>query len=261
MKPTSSGRLLNYNSHHPFSQKSSVIKNMLWKCCNFSDLKYKEENLQKIRKILLQNDYPKNLTDRLIKDYLSRLSVLNVHPEAKEQARYFKFPFINGLTQNIQRIVENDSHKLALYNIHTTQPLFTKLKDKVDKNERTNVIYQINCNDCEATYIGQTKQHLKKRVNQHKYDTKVKEGTLHIDKTALSKHRFNFDHTFDFNNVQILDVESCRFKRNISEMIHITLNDNAVNERSDTNNLNKIYIALLNHINKGTSLHNLTTNT
>lgn len=219
---------------------------MLWKSYKFSDPKYHEENRIKITTMLIQNDYPKRLITKLIDDYLLKLNITNIHPEVKNNPKYFKFPFINGLTQRIQRIIEDDNHKLAVYNILTTDSLFTKLKDKPKKDEQINVIYKIKCKECPSVYIGQTKQHIKKRISQHKYDTKIKDGMVQLDKTALAKHRFEFDHQFDFENYKILDVESTRLKRNISEMIYITLEDNTVNERSDTNNLSKFYVSLLN---------------
>ena len=75
---------------------------------------------------------------------------------------------------------------------------------------------------------------------QHKNDSKIKNNEIQIDKTALCKHRFNFDHNFDFENVKILDIENVKFKRNISEMIYISLDQNSVNERSDTKNLSSL---------------------
>lgn len=245
-KPSASGRILNFNSQHPMTYKTSIIKNMIWKNTNLSDPEFVDENLKKIYNILTNNDYPKTFIRRLIYDYTNKLIAEKVHPEEKVVAKYFKFPYINGLTQKIQKIVEDDKHKLAVYNIHTTEKLFSKLKDKVQDGEKTNVIYKINCMDCEGVYIGQTKQHLYKRIGQHKNDTKIKNGVMQIDRTALCKHRFQNDHKFDFENVKILDVENVKFKRNISEMIYITLDKNSVNERSDTQNLNKFYKSLLN---------------
>lgn len=70
-------------------------------------------------------------------------------------------------------------------------------------------------------YVGQTKQQLNKRIYQHKNDTKIKDGQIRIDRTVLSKHRFDLNHQFDFENVQVLEVENVKFKRNVSEMIYV----------------------------------------
>ena len=40
-----------------------------------------------------------------------------------------------------------------------------KIKNKTDEN--TEVVYKIECNDCNISYIGETKKQLKDLVKQH----------------------------------------------------------------------------------------------
>ncbi|KAI4475149.1 hypothetical protein M0804_014486 [Polistes exclamans] len=160
VKPTSSGRCINYNSNHPMSQKIGIIKGLLFRA-------------------------------------------------------------------------------LTLIKINS---IYTKLKDKVDKLEQSNLVYKIPC-VCDKCYIGQTKQKLKKRLEQHKNDCKpINAQKSNI--TALAEHHFITGHKFKFDETNILDKEDNWYKRNISEMYHIT-NNNTVNYRTDTNNLNNIYNEIL----------------
>ncbi|KAI4474396.1 hypothetical protein M0804_014882, partial [Polistes exclamans] len=81
----------------------------------------------------------------------------------------------------------------------------TKLKDKVDKFDQSNLVYKIPC-ECEKSYIGQTKKKLKKRLDLHKNDCKP----VNVNKTnttALAKHHFNTGHIFKFDAATILDLE------------------------------------------------------
>ena len=41
-------------------------------------------------------------------------------------------------------------------------------KDKPEKWMETNIVYKFQCDSCSATYIGQTKRNLKKRIDEHK---------------------------------------------------------------------------------------------
>ena len=43
----------------------------------------------------------------------------------------------------------------------------TKPKDPVTKEQRTDAIYSIPCNDCDNEYIGQTKRQFGKRLKEH----------------------------------------------------------------------------------------------
>ena len=52
-------------------------------------------------------------------------------------------------------------------------PRFIKTgKDKIKKDELSNVVYQINCKDCDYSYVGQTKRKLKTRLKEHINDLK-----------------------------------------------------------------------------------------
>lgn len=120
--------------------------------------------------------------------------------------------------------------------------IYTRLKDKVDKWEQSQVVYKIP-GECGKFYIGQTKQKLKKRLDQHRCDCKPI-NILKTNSTALAEHHFSTEHNFKFDMATIVDIEDDWFKRNVSEMIHIKRN-NTINLRTDTNNLSSIYNDIL----------------
>lgn len=93
-----------------------------------------------------------------------------------------------------------------------------------------------------------TKQYLKKRIYQHSYDCREINKNKN-EKTALAMHHFDNNHDFDFEKVKILDRENNYFKRCISEMIQISIND-TINLRSDVESLSIVYSNLLTKIKK-----------
>ena len=40
-------------------------------------------------------------------------------------------------------------------------------KDKIKKEDLSNVVYKVNCQDCNYSYVGQTKRKLKTRLKKH----------------------------------------------------------------------------------------------
>jgi len=50
-----------------------------------------------------------------------------------------------------------------------------------------------------------------------------------------------YSHSFDWNNVKILDTEANYFKRSVSEMLHIKEELNGTNAQKDTELLDKSY--------------------
>lgn len=238
-KPTSSGRLLNYLSNHPISNKIGIINGLLHRAINLSHPEFHTDNMEKVKKLLLNNNYPLNFINRSINKFKTKTTNIRKNQSNK----YFKFPYIDGLSQKIGRCFGKTEVKLAFYNIKTTNSLFTPLKDKTPQGKRSSVVYRIQC-ECQKCYIGETMQYLDKRMQQHRYD--CRNNRMHIeDKTALAKHHFQTGHQFKFNEVTIIDSEPQLYRRKVSEMIHISLND-TVNIKTDTTDgLSGIYNNIL----------------
>jgi len=114
-------------------------------------------------------------------------------------------------------------------------------KDRLDVLSHQDVVYKINCIDCEATYIGQTKRQLGTRILEHSKDIKKKSGSLSV----ISDHRLNNDHEMDWNGVEIVDTEPSYGKRLISEMIHIKKQPHGLNKQSDTELLSDVYLPII----------------
>ena len=77
-------------------------------------------------------------------------------------------------------------------------------KDPYNPEEKSCVIYQVPCSDCNFVYIGQTKRDLKSRLAEHKLAIKSQES----EKSALCEHYMRFDHIVDWNNSKILKTEA-----------------------------------------------------
>ena len=89
-------------------------------------------------------------------------------------------------------------------------------KDKNTQFNNSNVIYKINCDNCNASYVGQTCRRLGVRIKEHhrKYCEEDKNSSLFI-------HKIDNNHTINFHNVKILDSESNTGKRLFSEALFI----------------------------------------
>lgn len=116
-------------------------------------------------------------------------------------------------------------------------------KDKCNKDDTPNVVYQFDCrnNQCQRIYLGQTKRPLHVRVGEHKNNKNKK--------SVVTKHK-NANCDFDWAGVKILDRENNRTKRRFSEMLHIIASDNEkiLNEQKDTKDLSRIYRCLTKNI-------------
>nr|CCQ71227.1 hypothetical protein Penelope-like1 [Cotesia congregata]CDH92814.1 hypothetical protein Penelope-like1 [Bracoviriform congregatae] len=260
-KPTSAGRMLNYNSHHPVAQKSSVVFGLLHRALGLSHKKFHDVNRKRVEDLLKRNNYPVFFIKLCMEKFNSLYSremgngeddnlevVVDLDQNVKKNENRFRFPYIRGLSSSITHCFAGTDWKPAFYNIKTVGQTYTRLKDTDKLLNRSNVIYKIPC-VCNKSYIGQTKQYLGKRLYQHKYSCRNNVNNNNSNNninnlTALSLHHRDTSHQFCFDDVKIVDIEKNRFKRNILEMIHISLRD-TVNLKTDTEGLNCIYNNLI----------------
>ena len=57
-----------------------------------------------------------------------------------------------------KRIFKSHNVQVAQKPFQTIEHIFAKAKDLVTKEQQTDAIYTIPCNDCDHEYIGQTKR-------------------------------------------------------------------------------------------------------
>lgn len=247
-KPSSSTRILNYKSAHALHHKINIIKQFQLKIYRLSDKQFWQNNLMILKNILTQNNYPKTLINKILSrpPTISREYTGETDPQStKNRMGYFKIPFIENLSQSLAKKLKTDSYQIAYYNTKKVGHIFSRVKDKTDNNLHSNVIYQIPCGNCNNCYIGQTKQHLRKRVLEHKRDCNI--SNAHNPRTALALHHFSENHHFKFDEIRILDRETNYKKRLFLEMAQIQKTDRTVNLNTDVQSLSRIYYNLIRH--------------
>ena len=89
-------------------------------------------------------------------------------------------------------------------------------KDKNDKCNNANVVYKINCNDCNASYVGQTSRRVNVRIKEY-----IKKYTDKDTNSVLFAHTKDNNHLIDLKNIKILDSEIHNGKRLFSEALFI----------------------------------------
>ncbi|EFN66794.1 hypothetical protein EAG_01806, partial [Camponotus floridanus] len=95
--------------------------------------------------------------------------------------------------------------------------LIRRGKDSLHNNDKTSIVYKLNCKDCNLSYIGQTKRHLRTRLKEHCNNIKLHES----NHSVISKHRLESGHDFDWLKPNILHNEKYVRKREIAEMFFI----------------------------------------
>jgi len=165
----------------------------------------------------------------------------NSNTELTEDNKFFfTIPYVNGISEKFKKISKKHDLKLAYSSVNSLNKFITTGKDKLNSLGSCDVVYKINCQDCNASYVGQTKRLLKTRIKEHVNDIK-KSGSPSV----ISNHRLSHNHEFDWEGVRTLDSEQSWNKRIVSEMIHIKRQIYGINKQSDTDLLPEIYFPVI----------------
>ncbi|KAH1014409.1 hypothetical protein HUJ04_003250 [Dendroctonus ponderosae] len=212
-KQTWSNKYLNFKSQHSFCKKKSVVMGIVDRAITLTDPEFRHSTIEKAEQVLLTNDCPPAMISKIFKNRI--------------------YKFYNN-EQNKKSKTKPDQYLTIRYDVPNYN--YTKLKDKIKYTRKSNVVYEIPCNNCDGKYIGQTSQLLKNRLNGHKDQE---------NKTALAKHIIETGHTFNYTETKVLKSEFNTRKRKLYETIEIIKNLNGINFKTDTKHLSIIYNAIL----------------
>ena len=91
----------------------------------------------------------------------------------KLKATTASFPFHPTITKMIKKSLASHDVKVTSSPGTTLRDLLTKTKTTPPPHLTPNVIYEIYCNDCTATYNGQTNRPLIKRIKEHESQSRL----------------------------------------------------------------------------------------
>lgn len=202
------------------------------------------ENFNLIVNILLDNNYPLkfifNVINQRMNYYIhknTKNTIKNNNNKKGNQNRFFALLYVNIVSDKLKFIIKKYEFR-ATHTINNSLKRFIKKhKDKNEKLTNCNIIYKIPCG---AIYVGQSKRQMKTRLKEHR--NAVKRGNCN---SVISNHCVEYDHMFDWDNVEIPDIERYYNLRLMSEMISVRRQKNDINIQSDTDSLLVAYNRIL----------------
>ena len=84
-------------------------------------------------------------------------------------------------------------------------------KDSIPKLLQSYIAYQFTCAGCNACYIGETRSHLKTRIEEHLGKDKNSQILKHLQENPHSRQVFNFDCLM--SSIVILLIIGCKLRK------------------------------------------------
>ena len=77
-------------------------------------------------------------------------------------------PYVEGTSEKLRRILGSHKIRSTFYTEKALRKLLCKLKDRVDTEDKNNIVCEIDCSNCESACFGESKRSSKSRSDEHK---------------------------------------------------------------------------------------------
>ncbi|GAA55914.1 hypothetical protein CLF_109359 [Clonorchis sinensis] len=131
---------------------------------------------------------------------------------AQNAGKRITLPYIKNTAEMTARLLRQHNITVAYKPANTLRKTLSRPKGKLDPMTRNNVIYRIQCKDCDKRYIGQTGRKLSTRIHEHKLATE-----RHDQFSLISVHKDQEGHEFDWSGVHILGQARTKKEREFIE--------------------------------------------
>ena len=168
-KPTHTDQYLHYSSHHQTSCKESVVSSLFNRAysiiTNKDDL-HKENT--RIKQVLKENGYQESIISKIFEGITNNHSLpqsqqLTQAPDIQEEEirMSINLPPVEVTREKLWCICRSHKIRSTFFTENTLHKLLCKPKGGVATEIKNNIIYEIDCSNCEAVYFGESKSSLK----------------------------------------------------------------------------------------------------
>ena len=204
-KKTFTGLYTKWDSFTPRKYKINLIRTLTYRCYRIcSSASLLQSALGDLRKLLLQNGYPQGIITYNINDVLNRNRNKPRSPVSTVPKKdiIILLPYLglqsNQISQRLKSCVYNFYSFVNLKIIFQNNcriKSFFPYKDRLNRSQKSKVIYKASCWDCNDFYIGKTKRRLHDRKTEHfKALVKNDHTSAIADHVKTTGHNIKWDH-------------------------------------------------------------------
>ena len=209
-KKTFTGLYTKWVSFTPRKYKINLIRTLTYRCYRIcSSASLLQSALGDLRKLLLQNGYPQGIITYNVNDLLNRNRNKPRSPVSTVPKKdiIILLPYLglqsNQISQRLKSCVYNFysfvNLKIIFQNNCRTKSFFPN-NDRLNRSQKSKVIYEASSWDCNDFYIGKTKRRLHDRKTEHfKALVKNDHTSAIADHVTTTGYNIKWDH-FDGQN-------------------------------------------------------------
>ena len=114
-------------------------------------------------------------------------------------------PYIQGVSEAVTRILSDINVQVHMKPFRTLRRILSHPKDRIS-DDKSSIVYKINCRDCDASYVGEMGRALKTRMLEH---------CRAVEKMdfSVSAHAWEHDHHIDWTSTCVESHYRSRLSR------------------------------------------------
>ena len=189
-------------------------------------------NIRHIRQALINNGDPRGVLQHHATPAPTRPA------DDHSRGPVITLPYVRGLSEAVRWVLTPLGLRVSFHPNTTLKQPLVRPKDWTPTEELAEVVYQVPCVNCPASYVGQTGRCLGKRMKDHR--KAVESGDC--ANSALAEHTWSHHHPVDWDKVRLLEQQPRLYHRLTLESIHIRSHPHILNRNNGT--LSPVYNSL-----------------
>jgi hypothetical protein len=191
-KPSATQLFIGADSNHSKSHKFAAFHSMFHRLFNIP-MSLENFNTEKdyIFSTGLLNGF--NTLNKMFKKHERKREITNItslESIDEDVSKFISIPFCPPLTHRLSNELKKFGYRVVYNNNgEKLSDLLGSTKDRIPDDEKSG-IYEINCLDCDATYIGKSKRKIKIRGKEHQDDCRKPPS----EEKPVAKHSIELNH-------------------------------------------------------------------
>ena len=124
----------------------------------------------RIKQVLKENGYQESIISKIFKRITNNHSLPQLQQQTFQEEEIkisINLPYVDGTSEKLRRILRSHKIRSTFYTENTLRKLLCKPKDRVATEDKSNIVCETDCSNCEAVYFGESKRSLKSRSDEH----------------------------------------------------------------------------------------------
>ena len=250
-KPTHTDSYTHYSTSAPQSTKDSLIRSLTRRAYDICSPQHLQHELDHICTVLLDNGYPLSCITHVMHRTKQSIDLPATSPTHTDKRSVKVFiPYYQHVNKQISSILQRHSVSSACTSNKNLRDLLSSTKSRQPASQTSNIIYQIPCKDCSATYCGQNSKPLHKRIAEHERYTRpaYNPSTDLQQSSAIAQHAHASGHEIDFSSAVILTKLQHQQQLDLIEHAAITILETSLNRHHAAPSINPQWHPILQTI-------------